>query len=199
MMSCNLTCTGIVVAIFRRQYNQSLRVATATRAVFCFAHSWPLVPVLLLALIGEAAAQPPDEDNQPLCPVLSPELAKIAAAAVKGGGQCETVCRGCGCKGGPGYRGPRGCVGYADLIRVCGPPPHAACTRECTIVAPACIGRAAGRVWLKDLAAKAGLALTFQPAEPAGASPTSRRHPLPRDGPPSSPTAAWPRSCNAAL
>lgn len=40
-------------------------------------------------------------------------------------------CTGCGCKGGPGYRGPNGqCVGYAQLARVCGTPPTTRCTFE---------------------------------------------------------------------
>ena len=41
------------------------------------------------------------------------------------------ACRGCGCKGGPGYRGPDGqCVGYRDLERVCGDPPTSRCIFE---------------------------------------------------------------------
>ena len=33
-------------------------------------------------------------------------------------------CHGCGCKGGPGYRGPDGdCVGFRELDKVCGNPP----------------------------------------------------------------------------
>jgi hypothetical protein len=40
-------------------------------------------------------------------------------------------CRGCGCKGGPGYRGPDGhCVGFRALDRVCGIPPTERCTFE---------------------------------------------------------------------
>lgn len=40
-------------------------------------------------------------------------------------------CRGCGCKGGPGYRGPDGrCVGFKDLARTCGDPPTTRCTFE---------------------------------------------------------------------
>ena len=32
-------------------------------------------------------------------------------------------CRGCGCKGGPGWRGPDGlCVSKASLAKVCGTP-----------------------------------------------------------------------------
>jgi hypothetical protein len=34
------------------------------------------------------------------------------------------ACKGCGCKGGPGYRAPSGyCVGFAELDKVCGNPP----------------------------------------------------------------------------
>lgn len=41
------------------------------------------------------------------------------------------ACRGCGCKGGPGYRGPDGrCVGFKALTRVCGDPPTLRCTFE---------------------------------------------------------------------
>ncbi|PZA12574.1 hypothetical protein DNX69_10510 [Rhodopseudomonas palustris] len=33
-------------------------------------------------------------------------------------------CKGCGCKGGTGYRAPDGhCVGFRELDRVCGAPP----------------------------------------------------------------------------
>jgi hypothetical protein len=41
------------------------------------------------------------------------------------------ACYGCGCKGGPGYRGPNGqCVGYRDLDRICGNPPETYCIFE---------------------------------------------------------------------
>jgi hypothetical protein len=46
-------------------------------------------------------------------------------------------CTGCGCRGGPGYRGPDrsngrkgACVGYRDIDRVCGVPPETRCTYE---------------------------------------------------------------------
>ncbi len=40
-------------------------------------------------------------------------------------------CTGCGCKGGPGYRGPDGrCVGFKNLDRVCGNPPDTRCVFE---------------------------------------------------------------------
>lgn len=52
---------------------------------------------------------------------------------------CPVVCKGCGCKGGPGYRDDRGkCVGYRELISRCGEAPHARCTRECIPVAAGC-------------------------------------------------------------
>jgi hypothetical protein len=36
----------------------------------------------------------------------------------------RAACRGCGCKGGPGYRAPDGhCVGFKELDKVCGNPP----------------------------------------------------------------------------
>lgn len=41
------------------------------------------------------------------------------------------ACQGCGCKGGPGYRGPDGkCVGFRNLTKVCGDPPDQRCTFE---------------------------------------------------------------------
>jgi uncharacterized protein with PIN domain len=40
-------------------------------------------------------------------------------------------CRGCGCKGGPGFRGPDNrCVGHKDLFRICGNPPTTFCRKE---------------------------------------------------------------------
>ncbi|MCS0501903.1 hypothetical protein [Ancylobacter mangrovi] len=40
-------------------------------------------------------------------------------------------CKGCGCRGGPGYRGPDGrCVGFKNLTRVCGTPPTTRCRFE---------------------------------------------------------------------
>ena len=41
------------------------------------------------------------------------------------------ACSGCGCRGGPGYRGPNGrCVGWSDIGRTCGDPPSTQCTPE---------------------------------------------------------------------
>jgi hypothetical protein len=40
-------------------------------------------------------------------------------------------CKGCGCKGGPGWRGPeRTCVSQAKLPEICGSPPGAPCVQE---------------------------------------------------------------------
>jgi hypothetical protein len=40
-------------------------------------------------------------------------------------------CKGCGCKGGSGWRGPNGqCVSHANLTFVCGAPPSKRCTHE---------------------------------------------------------------------
>ena len=41
------------------------------------------------------------------------------------------ACSGCGCRGGPGYRGPDGkCVGWENIGRVCVSPPTTHCTPE---------------------------------------------------------------------
>jgi hypothetical protein len=40
-------------------------------------------------------------------------------------------CKGCGCKGGAGWRGPDGvCVSKASLAKVCGTPAGAPCKQE---------------------------------------------------------------------
>lgn len=99
------------------------------------------------------------EDAQRLCPYVSAELAAKAAAALKGMSQCEVHCSGCGCKGGPGYRSRSTghCVGWREIVSVCGPPPHQLCDRECEPVVAGCTGRA----WVKALAAKSGIAVPF--------------------------------------
>jgi len=64
---------------------------------------------LLLPLLGLAFALPAAAENCPERP----------------------ACHGCGCKGGPGYRGPNGqCVGFKNLDKVCGVPPATHCTFE---------------------------------------------------------------------
>jgi hypothetical protein len=43
----------------------------------------------------------------------------------------ECMCRGCGCKGGPGWRGPNGqCVSNRAMREVCGTPPGKHCRYE---------------------------------------------------------------------
>jgi len=43
----------------------------------------------------------------------------------------NTRCKGCGCKGGPGYRGPNNkCVGFKNLTKICGNPPTKRCIFE---------------------------------------------------------------------
>jgi hypothetical protein len=40
-------------------------------------------------------------------------------------------CKGCGCKGGPGWRGPDGfCVSQSKLEAICGSPPGTPCKQE---------------------------------------------------------------------
>ncbi len=40
-------------------------------------------------------------------------------------------CKGCGCKGGPGYRAPDGkCVSFKNIHRKCGTPPEKRCIFE---------------------------------------------------------------------
>jgi hypothetical protein len=40
-------------------------------------------------------------------------------------------CKGCGCKGGPGWRGPEGtCISQAKLAEICGSPPGTPCVKE---------------------------------------------------------------------
>jgi hypothetical protein len=49
-------------------------------------------------------------------------------------------CTGCGCKGGPGWRGPEGtCVSKASLAQICGSPPGAPCKQEAA--ARVCFGQ----------------------------------------------------------
>jgi hypothetical protein len=49
-------------------------------------------------------------------------------------------CKGCGCKGGPGWRGPDGyCVSQAKLAEICGSPPGGACKQEAA--ARVCFGK----------------------------------------------------------
>ena len=81
--------------------------------------------------VGYSSAQVLD------CVVLTREKAKEIAKV--GGSKCKVSCKGCGCKGGPGYRNSQGkCVSYANLIKDCGEAPHLRCVRECTPVVEGC-------------------------------------------------------------
>ncbi|MBB6306025.1 hypothetical protein D9R14_13005 [Xanthobacter tagetidis] len=65
--------------------------------------------------------------------LLGLSLVAVAAAAAPVAAACpdQPPCRGCGCKGGPGYRAPDGrCVGFKDLAKVCGEPPETRCVFE---------------------------------------------------------------------
>lgn len=66
--------------------------------------------------------------------VRSSIAATLAVAALLGGMSAPALaqpCSGCGCKGGPGYRGPNGrCVGWAELARTCVSPPTTYCKAE---------------------------------------------------------------------
>jgi hypothetical protein len=134
-----------------------------------------LVTVLSSLASAEGAVTPQalSEDQLTVCPVISPELQRKIVADHVHSGVCQTSCTGCGCKGGPGYRGPnKKCVGYVNIIQVCGPPPHANCVRECAIVREGCVGRA----WLKGFAATVGLAITFLASEKYPAVVTTAPH-----------------------
>lgn len=94
---------------------------------------------------GQGKEIPPPIFQLPACPVVTPELQRQVLAATSGAERCKIKCTGCGCKGGPGYRGPgnppgtRGqCVGYKNILTICGPPPHALCSRECAKTETVC-------------------------------------------------------------
>jgi hypothetical protein len=128
-----------------------------------------MIRILLLAFVlscVSAAQAQMDEDHQLVCPLLTKELVQVILPEVIGHGACKIRCKGCGCKGGPGYRDQsHQCVSYANIIQKCGPPPHSGCTAECAPVHAECDH---GRVWLKNTLAKSGLSARFVPA----ASPT---------------------------
>jgi hypothetical protein len=63
------------------------------------------------------------------CCVLTAGL-MIGPAQAQGCAE-RLACKGCGCKGGPGYRAPDGhCVGFRELEKVCGVPPETRCSFE---------------------------------------------------------------------
>jgi hypothetical protein len=110
--------------------------------IFMIMLAWPLV------LRAEVVAT--------ICPNTDPAQAKRVADAIKGLGQCQVRCKGCGCKAGPGYRMPgpptqilqlpsrkKGeCAAWVGLERQCGKG-YGDCTAECTKVVFACRDREA--------------------------------------------------------
>jgi len=115
-------------------------------------------------------------------------------------GKCRIVCKGCGCNGGPGYRGPPSdrnpvgdCVGFENIISVCGPPPHSDCTRECAAVRPQCLGH--GRSLLALKAVDFGLKLDWDEA----AAPQTDKTEAPITQNTASPTAPVARSVNESF
>ncbi len=70
--------------------------------------------------------------------LLSPEPISQALA------QDSCRCKGCGCKGGPGWRGPDGsCVPQGKLADICGSPPGVPCKQEGAL--RVCFGKEAAR------------------------------------------------------
>ena len=60
-------------------------------------------------------------------------MVRLAAVAIFLGATTALACQGCGCRGGPGYRGPDGkCVGWENIGRICGSPPTTHCNPEGT-------------------------------------------------------------------
>ena len=125
--------------------------------------------------VPPSPALPLNEDLATVCPLISPDLLQHIVSEHIAPPACKTGCKGCGCKGGPGYRGPdHKCVSYRNIVQVCGPPPHAGCIRECAKVSAGCEGRA----WLKDFATKFGLTVVFAASqkydlEPDGSAPAA--------------------------
>jgi hypothetical protein len=88
---------------------------------------------------NEIVACPSGARAEPRCP--PPPIAGRAAAPVAPASVPHIVlpkgapslppCHGCGCKGGPGYRGPNGrCVAWRELARICGPSLPGRCAAE---------------------------------------------------------------------
>jgi hypothetical protein len=67
-------------------------------------------------------------------------LASLPGVSPAGAQDTTCRCKGCGCKGGPGWRGPEGtCVSKAKLTEICGSPAGAPCTQEAA--ARVCFGK----------------------------------------------------------
>ena len=90
----------------------------------------PLIVYMILAfwMIGsaqQAQAQLAAAEAKPGvlgCIHVTPS---VMEAHEKNSARCPaSIIKGCGSRGGPGYRDARGCVGFKDIIRRCGNAPH---------------------------------------------------------------------------
>ena len=92
---------------------------------------WRLLVMALPVVVSLAPVQAEDA-AAPTCFTGSPQRAAELAKARKESGGCGVKCKGCGCRGGPGYRNAKGrCVSYRRLVKECGPPPYLKCKAEC--------------------------------------------------------------------
>jgi hypothetical protein len=122
--------------------------------------SWFWLAVVFVA--APAAAQRGPEAPTRQCPLITKEIHNLVKATVRE--TCLVGCKGCGCKGGTGFRAKTGqCVGFAEILSKCGPPPHSNCVAECFPTLPSCARL--GIDWLKALTAGAGITLLFVPSE----------------------------------
>ena len=72
--------------------------------------------------------------------LLFSALALVFLASIIPASADDCRCKGCGCKGGAGWRGPDGvCVQKAMLTQVCGNPAGAPCKQEAA--ARVCFGK----------------------------------------------------------
>lgn len=90
---------------------------------------WLVIALCIVMSLGVAQAE---DVTAPNCFTGSPQRAAELAKARRASGGCGVVCKGCGCRGGPGYRNAKGrCVSYKRLVKECGPPPYLKCDAEC--------------------------------------------------------------------
>jgi len=98
-----------------------------------------IVLAFLLCAVTAAAAQPKMTVEELLKPYdaktrpdyVPPASSPPARSWLPRFARSECRCRGCGCKGGSGWRDRNGnCVSHASLTRDCGSPPSTRCTHE---------------------------------------------------------------------
>ncbi len=119
--------------------------------------------VISLFLSGTAipALAQSDAEGAQRCALMTKQMVDALLPAIRGQGNCQIRCHGCGCKGGPGYRDSDGkCVAWSQLIRRCGPSPHSGCTAECFPVVEGCEHTHA---WLDEKLKAAGMKPTYKP------------------------------------